>query len=540
MDGGSMGRFALTKGPGHAPCQHVHSAVSMPLTGAAARHLGSRAHRRAHRSPVKAALQELMEAFSDFEASQAMMATASERGQWREVLFLHERLTGTQRQPELELAELGEVYTSAASGLIRAQQWQRALGLMGDFRKRCPNDLTYWSTQCTRTRRPHSVFSMLRATLSRFGGREQLLQLLKEVRECPQAMTSRDLSMAMESLRKRGGWQLALQVFADSQEVPGVDDGLRASAMKAWSTGQHWQQVLAMLEAAPSGEPVYEGAIAALSQLTLQTAPNPKREVPAAAAAYSILQNIRADTLSPSVSRYVQAIADARAGDPDQALQLISDMTDEELPQAPLRYRNCLRALHAAAHWKQALLLLQEVPDDPASCEEGILACSAAGKWQLAADLLGAMQAKDLSAKSATYANLIAACASAKEWRHALWFLYDVERTDTDHPIYHEVVLYGAVVTALNWERALWLLREMPGQKVHPNVITYGAVATVCNKARKFLYTMQLHQEMLQKDLVPDSTSFKLAVGACRGRLQELLSAQPQAERQETGRQSTL
>ncbi|CAE7027158.1 unnamed protein product [Symbiodinium natans] len=348
----------------------------------------------------------------------------------------------------------------------------------------------------------------------------------------------------MTALTRQKQWRTALRVFAESRDAAGTDKQMYKAAMKAWSCGHSWQQVIGLLaeeQATLGGDQGLDDALGALCEASsslLKVTGSKARSSSSALAASRLLADMRKRKLPPAARLYNQAIAaHARVGDLDQALELIRQMREEGLPPTPQMYRSCLRAFQAARHWEQALMLLQEVsPDDAASFEEGIFACSGSGRWQLATELLNEMQARDLPVKGVTYATLVTACVRAKQWRSALYFLHEMERTGADKSEKNKVILYGAVITTFNWQRALWMLREMPAREVLPNVITYGAVASVCNRARKYLYSMELHEEMQQKELHPDIPSFKLAVGACRGRLQELLKAQPQ----KGGRQKLL
>ncbi|CAE7832427.1 CRP1 [Symbiodinium necroappetens] len=464
----------------------------------------------------RAALQELMDVFeSDSDASQAIMTAASERGQWREVLLLHRRLL--QSVEEAAPEQVGEVFANAASGLMRARQWQRALGLITEFRAQCRDSLTFWSVAHTAERSSSDrsdrvpMFQLLLSMFSNFGTWDQVLWLLQEARRCPEAVTTTDIASVMTALTNQKRWRMSLRVFAESRDSVGADARIYKSAYQAWSSGHHWQQVISLLaeEQAMRGEDQgVDGAMRALCQATvsllkMRSSSSKASSTSAALAASRMLADMRLRKLSPPMRLYSQAVAaNARAGDPDQALQLIRQMREEALPQTPQMHLSCMRAFQAACHWEQALVLLKEEVsrDDAASFEEGIFACSGGGKWQLATEVLNEMQARQLPVKGVTYATLISACVRAKQWRYALWFLHEMERTGADKSEKNKVILYGGVITTFNWQRALWLLREMPAREVLPNVVAYGAVASVCNRARKYLYSLQLHEEMQEKD----------------------------------------
>ena len=193
-------------------------------------------------SKGSAALQELMDVFeSDSDASQAIMTAASECGQWREVLLLHRRLL--QSVDDAAPEQVGEVFANAASGLMRARQWQRALGLITEFRAQCRDSLTFWSVAHTAERSSLErsdrvpMFQLLLSMFSNFGTWDQVLGLLQEARRCPEAVTTTDIASVMTALTNQKRWRMSLKVFAESPRLSGcrckdIQGGL--SGMGLW------------------------------------------------------------------------------------------------------------------------------------------------------------------------------------------------------------------------------------------------------------------------------------------------------------------
>ncbi|CAE7594570.1 unnamed protein product [Symbiodinium pilosum] len=466
------------------------------------------------------------------------MNAASERGQWQEVLLVYQRWL---QSAGAAAERVGDVYESAISGLMRVRQWEHALGLICDFRTKCPDSLRFWSASCTIERADSKLriplFQLLLSMCSQYGSWEQVLEILTELRGCPEAVTPSSVASSMTALTKQKQWHIAVQAFAESRDIPDIDQELFRAAMKACSIGHQWQQVIGLLAEEQSilgEEEGLDDAMDALCKITRSLSEmkgsKASSSTSAALAASRMLTDMRLRKLSPTADLYKQAIAaTARAGDPDQALELIRQMKDQGLPTTRRMYRSCMGAFQAAGHWEQALILLKEFsPDDAASFEAGVFCCTESGKLPLATELLTDMQARNLRARGVTYAILISACARAKQWRSALRFLHEMERTGADKGEKNKVILYGAVITASQWPLALSLLREMPARRVVPNAITYSAVSRVCNRARKYVYSLQLHDEMQKKEIHPNIKSFKLAVEACSSRLQQLLEAQTQ------------
>ena len=259
----------------------------------------------------KAALQELMEVFeSDSDASQAIMTAASESGQWREVLLLHQRLLRSQTP---ETPQIGEIYANAAWGLVRAKQWQRALGLISDFRAQSEG-LTFWSAA---SKGPDGscmpMFQLLLNMCSNFGSWEQVLELLEGLRSCPEAMTTNEVASAMTALTRQKQWRTALRVFAESRDAAGTDKQMYKAAMKAWSCGHSWQQVIGLLaeeQATLGGDQGLDDALGALCEASsslLKVTGSKARSSSSALAASRLLADMRKRKLPPAARLYNQA-----------------------------------------------------------------------------------------------------------------------------------------------------------------------------------------------------------------------------------------
>ena len=259
----------------------------------------------------QAALQELMDVFeSDSDASQAIMTAASERGQWREVLSLHQRLLqSVEDVPE----KVGEVYANAASGLMRASQWQRALGLITDFRAGCADSLSFWSASADSPGGRLPMFQLLLSTSRNSGSWEQAVELLQDLRSCPEALTAKAVASTVTTLTYQNQWRMALRVFDEFRDAAGTDQHMYKAAMQAWSCGHHWRQVIVLLaeqqETLGENEGI-DAAMGALCQATISlqktTGSKLKTSTPARAAS-RMLADMRLRQLLPTRRLYNQA-----------------------------------------------------------------------------------------------------------------------------------------------------------------------------------------------------------------------------------------
>jgi len=504
--------------------QHCHSSASSRL-------------------PRPNALQELWDIFP--EDRQSVLKAAGEHGNWREVLALH-----VQSVDEIPLEERGESYCNTARAMVGAEQWKRALQLIGDFRE-TTSPAQFWGGGGEQ-----SVCQLLLSIYSRWGTWPEILKILQEAQVYPDAVTSIDRSRAMRALAKQSSWQSALQIMADTRSAIECDKEMYIAGMNAWVSGHHWRKVFELLQQLQQedlipDETVFGRAIA----ICYRVASSDSDEAASAARAISLLlRDMRQRELSLTTKLWNMAImSSARNGDPDAALRLLLEVREEpyDASTAPTRSAfdhcslSCMGVFRRTGNWRSALVLLKEMPAETRSFQEALKACAENGQWQWTMALMQQMQelGPDLHHMHyMTYASVIGSFSVAQQWQLALWTLDLAELSeggkDAGVKSVSSVSLYNKVITAFvnegEWQKALWLLQDMPEREVLPNVITYGAVAKVCNSARQYLYSLQLHEDMMRKDIDPDISSFKTAVAACRGKMKSLLqAAQPGKSRRQ-------
>ena len=305
MIGQSLASLALTML--HTRCNDWPTTGIPPFRGRVCGHVNVRR---------KAALQELMDVFeSDSDASEAIMNAASERGQWQEVLLVYQRWL---QSAGAAAERVGDVYESAISGLMRVRQWEHALGLICDFRTKCPDSLSFWSASCTVERADSKlripIFQLLLSMCSQYGSWEQVLEILTELRGCPEAVTPSSVASSMTALTKQKQWHIAVQAFAESRDIPDIDQELFRAAMKACSIGHQWQQVIGLLAEEQSilgEEEGLDDAMDALCKITRSLSEmkgsKASSSTSAALAASRMLTDMRLRKLSPTADLYKQA-----------------------------------------------------------------------------------------------------------------------------------------------------------------------------------------------------------------------------------------
>eukprot|EP00930_Biecheleria_cincta_P095240 TRINITY_DN87222_c0_g1_i1.p1 TRINITY_DN87222_c0_g1~~TRINITY_DN87222_c0_g1_i1.p1 ORF type:complete len:577 (-),score=112.34 TRINITY_DN87222_c0_g1_i1:569-2269(-) len=512
------------------------------------------------------AVQELLEVFEgDDDAGEAVLETMMEHGLWRECLHLHaQQLRQEGDQPQGRRAEL---YGSAISALATMRQWQRALALLGEIRSSAVEP------SCFEEVGARSLCRGAVAACSAGGCWQELLVLMQELRGKGAAQLSVEACRdAISSLNKASRWQESLAFFEDLRGQGSSDDPAGESpevlrvqwsqvysvAMRSWGLGRCWQGALELLEDMSGqrlqlGNDAFMGAIDACSHASTgsgnsKPAPrhanvNEDQTRAVAATTRRLLREMHQRQLQPNVFTYCRTItACARAREPDEALQLLEEMTTEDAdlwPDGPLRpnkaiFHSCISACEKAGRWEQALVLLEDMPSRESFSFSGcIFACAHGGAWCWALELFDRMNHQALAAELSVYSGLISACSKARGngWQMTLLILATMKQALSCPPT---AVSYNEAISACDqgrqWIWALDLLRVMAEDEVPPDIISFGAAISACEHACEWLRALELHEELLRRKLQPNLITFSLAVTACRNKLAELLEAASQPE----------
>ncbi|CAE8642904.1 unnamed protein product, partial [Polarella glacialis] len=185
--------------------------------------------------------------------------------------------------------------------------------------------------------------------------------------------------------------------------------------------------------------------------------------------------------------------------------------------------------------WQQALGILAQMPAcysvqaSLASYNAAMAACSRAGQWQVALELLQAVHEKlgSLAPSAISYSTAIGACAQAGQWQLALELLFGFSDPDE--------FMYGAAISACEkgggqWDKALGLLSHlsMASRRIPLNVIIHNSAISACEKAGRWRCALELLHGMPRRKLTPNVVSYSAAASACEkgAQAQGLLSSQ--------------
>ena len=124
---------------------------------------------------------------------------------------------------------------------------------------------------------------------------------------------------------------------------------------------------------------------------------------------------------------------------------------------------------------------------------------------------------------SAVQSVLVRRCG---EWQQALGLFSAMFEAQ----INPDVVSYSAVISACQkrgeWQQAISLFRAMPQARITPDVISYNAVISTCEKGGAWQQALALFLAMPKAQINPDVISYNAVISACekRGEWQQALA----------------
>ena len=82
-----------------------------------------------------------------------------------------------------------------------------------------------------------------------------------------------------------------------------------------------------------------------------------------------------------------------------------------------------------------------------------------------------------------------------------------------------DVISYSATISACEkggqWEKALQLFQEMRTNGIEPNVISYGATISACEKGGQWDKAMHIFKDMKTHGIEPNIINYSAIIGAC-------------------------
>ena len=81
------------------------------------------------------------------------------------------------------------------------------------------------------------------------------------------------------------------------------------------------------------------------------------------------------------------------------------------------------------------------------------------------------------------------------------------------------IITYNAVISACEKgkqpERALEILDKMQQQRIVPNIITYSALISACEKGKQPERALEIFDKMEEQSIAPDIITYNALISAC-------------------------
>ena len=174
------------------------------------------------------------------------------------------------------------------------------------------------------------------------------------------------------------------------------------------------------------------------------------------------------------------------------ALQLFHEISSAKLPPYVIGYNATISAFEKGRQWQLALLVFTSMPQaklapDLISHNAAISSCEKAGKWQLALQLFSSMVAQWLLFFVFFFGFKVNSYSSQPQKKGNLILICFLGCQGSISQSSHtpDVISYSATISACEksseWQVALRLFASMPQATLSPNVISYNAMISSCD-----------------------------------------------------------
>ena len=261
-------------------------------------------------------------------------------------------------------------------------------------------------------------------------------------------------------------------------------------------------------------------------------------------AAFHLFQSMSSCTAAPDAICYNVMIGNAKSvGTWNLAVALLAQMFQDSLLPSSIIAGTVMSACQEANEWSCALQLLTQMPQlqmqpDLICFNIAISCCESPGTWRIALISLQEILSRSLQVSSVSFNSAITACGKAGQWQAALKLLWQMPSSS----LMPDVISYNAAVAACTqqWQVALQLLWQMlpndvapvtdrglkPVRRIFgalstpvvtPDIITYNAVVSACEKGGQWLVALSIFKRMLDMGpaLQPNRVTYQGLLSAC-------------------------
>eukprot|EP00928_Gymnodinium_smaydae_P032806 TRINITY_DN23672_c0_g2_i1.p1 TRINITY_DN23672_c0_g2~~TRINITY_DN23672_c0_g2_i1.p1 ORF type:complete len:707 (-),score=122.39 TRINITY_DN23672_c0_g2_i1:85-2205(-) len=217
-----------------------------------------------------------------------------------------------------------------------------------------------------------------------------------------------------------------------------------------------------------------------------------------------------------------------------EALGLLSEMAQVQLPSNLITFNAVLSAIEQGHRWDAALSLLMDacvhgLTPKTISANIVISACEKSGEWYRGLALFEDMLGRGMRHSLVSYTVAISCCGRGAKWQAAIALLQAAD----EKAVSLDTIAFNAAIAAADrrWPAALALLAELRRRAavqraagtargaqgdLSPQISTYGAAIAVCGRALQWLAAMRLMDEMRAYRLEPNHVCINAAIASCR------------------------
>lgn len=199
-----------------------------------------------------------------------------------------------------------------------------------------------------------------------------------------------------------------------------------------------------------------------------------------------------------------------------RAVQIFGRMQKSFSTADVVTYNSLLQGLP----WRRGVQLAElaissRVQLDAATYSTLLSSCEKQFGWSFALELLEQRRSLDVQPDAAMFGSALSVCSRGQMWESALNLLAEARSAR----ICSSLPLYNAALSSCErraWQWAFCLLSQMSKDRLKPNVVTYGSLASAASRSSVWEHALSIIEEVTAQDspINPSSTLYHACIGA--------------------------
>eukprot|EP00435_Cladocopium_sp_Y103_P064751 s145_g26.t1 len=166
-----------------------------------------------------------------------------------------------------------------------------------------------------------------------------------------------------------------------------------------------------------------------------------------------------------------------------KVLQVLGQMHRQEVEVNVFHYSAGIHTCEKANEWQTAVLLLQQMLDhriapDTVVCNATMSVLEKSSQWHTALGLMSQLATLAVEADTISYNSLLSGLAASKNWRDAMHLAQVMEDTG----VLPSSITSNSLIDALpQWPKAMQLLKQLPARR--RTLVTYNSLISACSSS---------------------------------------------------------